>query len=107
MSDDDYPANTVSLILEIKDDGHVQVTLIGSVGEGMDEEDSDYYMNMMSGLQESLPLLADHFAEVGSKTRELEFMQEQEEGDICFEPDDELLEAIEDKKIIEFKKRMN
>ena len=106
--ENDLPENTMSLVMQIGDDDKVKVILACNLSAEMDEDDANYYVNLIHGLQESLPLMSDHFAEVGAKTRIIDaLMGDDEEEGIAFEPDPDLLEAIAAKKVVNFKKKMH
>ena len=109
--ENDLPVNTLSLVMQIQDAGEdkkVNIILACNISEEMDDDVADYYVNMIHGMQESVELMADHFAEVGAKTRIIEALMEDSDGSgIVFEPDDELLDAVQDTKVVAFKKKLH
>jgi len=106
--ENNLPLNTMSLVMHINDDDTVQVVVACNISELMGEDNAHYYVNLIHGLQECLPLMSDHFAEVGAKTRIIDaLMGDDEEEGIAFEPDPDLLQAIENQKIVSFKKKMH
>jgi len=106
--ENDLPENTMSLVMQIGDDDTVKVILACNLSAEMDEDDANYYVNLIHGIQESLPLMSDHFAEVGAKTRIIDALMEASEGEgIVFEPADELVDAVHDTKVVAFKKKLH
>tara|TARA_R100000951_G_C2542022_1_gene149670 strand:+ start:159 stop:482 length:324 start_codon:yes stop_codon:yes gene_type:complete len=106
--ENNLPLNTMSLVMHINDDDTVQVVVACNISELMGEDNAHYYVNLIHGLQECLPLMSDHFAEVGAKTRIIDaLMGDDEEEGIAFEPDPDLLQAIENQKIVSFKKKLH
>ncbi len=106
--ENNLPINTLSLVMQIHDDDTVNVIAACNISDSMDEDNAHYYVNLLHGLQEVLPMMSDHFSEVGAKTRIINMiMGDDDEADIAFEPDQELLEAIAAKKVVSFKKKMH
>jgi len=109
--ENNLPINTLSLVMQIQDEGEdkkVNIILACNISSEMDEEYADYYVNMIHGMQESVELMADHFAEVGAKTRIIDaLMEASEQEGIVFEPADELLDAVHDTKVVAFNKKLH
>ena len=109
--ENNLPINTLSLVMQIQDDGEdkkVNIILACNISDEMDEEYADYYVNMLHGMQQSVELMADHFAEVGAKTRIIDaLMEASEQEGIVFEPADELLDAVHDTKVVAFNKKLH
>lgn len=106
--ENNLPINTLSLVMQIQDDDTVNVIAACNISELMGEDNAHYYVNLIHGLQECLPLMSDHFSEVGAKTRIIDaLMGDDEEEGIAFEPDPDLLQAIENQKIVSFKKKLH
>lgn len=106
MSENDMPSNTMSLVMQLQDDGNVHVMMCYNMSKDLDESEKEYYINMIEGLHESLPLMADYFSMVGEKFKQLEDMESLDE-EIAFEPSPELMQKISDNKIVAFKKKMH
>ena len=105
--ENNLPINTLSLVMQIQDDDTVNVIAACNISDSMDEDNAHYYVNLLHGLQEVLPLMSDHFSGVGAKTRIINMIMDDDDDDIAFEPDQELLEAIAAKKVVSFKKKMH
>ena len=101
----EMPLDTLHLRLRVLDDGDLEVFCGHNLSEDMNEDEALYYMDMLNGLHMTLNASVDHLVMQGQMLRAL---QEQEEDELVFEPDEELLKAIADKKILPFdKKKMN
>lgn len=107
MSEDDLPKNTMSLVMQLTGDGEISVLMSYNLDKEIDDGEQEYYINMIHGMHEAMPLMSDYFSEMGSKSRILEFMSDAEEGELVFEPDPELLQKISDNKVVAFKKKMH
>ena len=106
--ENNLPLNTMSLVMHINDDDTVQVVVACNISELMGEDNAHYYVNLIHGLQECLPLMSDHFAEIGAKTRTIDaLMEASEQEGIVFEPADELLDAVHDTKVVAFNKKLH
>ena len=106
MREDELPENTMTLMVEIKEDGHIALFSGHNLSEDMGDEELTYLTDMINGLFISFEDLMNHYSNVGQAARVAEELLEQDE--VLFEPDDELMEAIKDRKIIPFdKKKLN
>jgi len=100
----DLEEDTLLLRLKILGDGDLEVSYGHSLSEDMDEEEALFLIDMLNGLNASLNTSMEHFALVGKLLREIHERDAQEEEEWVFEPDEKLLEAREEKKIIPFNK---
>ena len=98
----DLEENTLLLRLKILDDDEIEVAYGHSLSEDFDEAKALYFIDLLNGLNLSLNTSMEHFAFIGKMLRDLQESEEEEEW--VFEPDEELLEARADKKIIPFNK---
>ena len=98
----DLEENTLLLRLKILDDDEIEVAYGHSLSEDFDEDKALYFIDLLNGLNLSLNTSMDHFSVIGRMLRDLQESEEEEEW--VFEPDEELLEARADKKIIPFSK---
>lgn len=102
MSEDELPVNTMTLMIEVKEDGQMALFSGHNLSNQMGKDEFAFLTDMMNGLFLSFDELMNHFASVGESARIADELMEQ--GEIIFEADDELVEAIKDKKIIPFDK---
>ena len=98
----DLEENTLLLRLKILDDDEIEVAYGHSLSEDFDEDKALYVIDLLNGLNLSLNTSMDHFSVIGRMLRDLQESEEEEEW--VFEPDEELLEARANKKIIPFNK---
>jgi len=98
----DLEENTLLLRLKILDDDEIEVAYGHSLSEDFDEDKALYFIDLLNGLNLSLNTSMDHFSVIGRMLRDLQESEEEEEW--VFEPDEELLEARANKKIIPFNK---
>lgn len=105
----DIPLNTMVLRLTLLDDGDMNVFMGQNLSEDLPEEEAQFYMDFFQGLNMSLTTAIQQFAMIGYLSRSVAELQEELEGDgIGFEPDEELLQAMADAKVIPIsKKKMN
>jgi len=110
MKFDDLPDNTICFLISLTDDGEgIAVSSALDVDEGLDEEKSDFLVDLMNGMNMKLNLGAEELVMQGQLARHLKELTDGSlEPEIVFEPDEELLEALEERKIIPFNKdKMN
>jgi len=98
----DLEENTLLLRLKILDDDEIEVAYGHSLSEDFDEAKALYFIDLLNGLNLSLNTSMDHFSVIGRMLRDLQ--ESEVEASRVFEPDEELLEARADKKIIPFNK---
>lgn len=105
----DVPLNTMILKLTLRDDGDMNVFVGQNLSEELPEEEAQFYSDFLQGLNMSLTTALNQFAMIGYLARSnAELQDELEGGDIGFEPDEELLQAIADAKVVPInKKKMN
>lgn len=99
------PNNSMFLLMHVLEDGDLRVMVGRKFDEDMPEEDYLYYMDLLNGLNMILsmsPAMVLHFGTLARTVAEYE-----EQDGIVFEPDEQLLDAIADAKVIHLKDRMN
>jgi len=102
----DMPEDTLHLRLKVLGDGDLEVFCGHNLSEDMPEAEALYYMDLLSGLHMTLSSAVDHLIMQGQMLRTIQ--EQEEEDELVFEPDEELLKSIADKKIIPFdKKKLN
>lgn len=103
---EDLPENTMMMVLKIEDGGEMSIMCGTNIKKDMPEETAEYLSDMMTGLFLSFENMIDQFAYIGNMARFCDEMAA--EGEIEFEPDENLLKAIRDSKVIPFdKKKLN
>lgn len=105
IDESNIPDNTMFLFMQVLEDGDLRVMAGRKFDEDMPEDEYLYYTDLLNGLNMVLsmaPALVLHFGTLSRNVAEYE-----EQDGIVFEPDEELLEAIADAKVISLKDRMN
>ena len=105
IDENSIPDNTMFLFMQVLEDGDLRVMAGRKFSDDMPEEDYLYYLDLLNGLNMVLsmaPALVLHFGTLSRNVAEYE-----EQDGIVFEPDEELLDAIADAKVIHLKDRMN
>jgi len=94
------------LRMDIQEGGDIDIYSAQHFGDDLSEEDCLYYQNLLTGLNYTLNFGTDYAVALGAMVNHLGEMEAEDE--FVFEPDDELLKAVADKKIVPFdKKKMN
>lgn len=105
---DDLKQNSIRLDIIIEPDDIIDIAVGHNLTEDLGEGQVAYYLDVLNGLVHSLKNNMDGTASVGLLLRQLAILTEEDEDDIIdFEPDEELLEAIKDNKVIQFKKKLH
>lgn len=102
MDPKDLEPDTLILRLRILDDGEVEVFAGHNITDEVEEEQAHFYIDLLNGLQTFMETATEHLVMTGSLLRTINNLQQSPE--IEFEPDEELLEAINKKKVIPFNK---
>jgi len=106
MEPEKLPPNSMMLMLQIKDEGDLSIACGHSLEEELGEESIQYLQDMLTGLFLSFDNLIDMFAAIGAMSRYTEELRDELESEgVSFEPDEELLQAIQDAKVIPFNKK--
>ena len=102
MSED----NTIHIKVQLSEDDPDEAIITSSANfaDDMSEDVLDYYSSLVMGINYMINFNADMFVNVGELVK---ISVEAEEDEIVFEPDEELKEAIAQKKVINLKSRMN
>lgn len=101
----DFPEmdlNTLNLRMRVMDDGDLEVFVGQNLSEELSEEEVRYYSDLLNGLHMTLNTSVEHLIFVGQMMRAL---AEDDEDELVFEPDEALLDAIADKKVIPINKK--
>ena len=103
------PKNSMSvqmLISESDEDGSVMnIGVAHNLSDDMPEDEKTFYLDALNGLVSQLNTGLESLAFTGMLLREL--AEYEEEGGIEFEPAEELLEAVENGKVIQLKKKLH
>ena len=104
------PKNSMSvqmLIFDEDEDGSVMsIGVAHNLSDDMPEDEQTFYLDALNGLVSQLNTGLESLAFTGMLLRELAEYEE-EEGGIEFEPAEELLEALENGKVIQLKKKLH
>ena len=103
MTPEQLQPNSLLLILQLQDDGDLSIACGHKLEDDLDEEVITFLEDVSTGMFVSFEQLINLFALVGSMARYAEELQD-EVGEVEFEPDEELVKAIKDAKIIPFNK---
>lgn len=108
---DDNISNTMNICLTIDlEDEVIDVGVNHSFGDNLSEEDQVFYLDALNGIVSKIKFGIEDLAFTGMLMRNLAAHQNGDDEDavgISFEPSDELIDAISDKKIIQFKKKIH
>lgn len=106
MDPRDLPANSMMLRFDIQADGDLRIIEAQHFGDDIAEEAALEYMSLVRGLVAILNFSSDFVIGIGSMAMYVDALEAEDE--IAFEPDEELLEAMADAKIVPFNKnKMN
>lgn len=109
MKPEELPNNSMMFMIQIRDDGELSVMSGNNLTKDLDEEQIEYFNDIMTGMFLSFDSMMNLYAYIGQMASvSEELYNELQEREIDFEPDEELLKAIKDSKIIPFdKKKLN
>lgn len=103
---EELPDNTMMMMLKIEDGGEMSIMCGTNLEKDMEGDTALYLSDMMTGLFLSFENMIEQFAYIGSMARFCDEMAADDE--LEFEPDENLLKAIRDAKVIPFdKKKLN
>tara|TARA_R110002074_G_scaffold39156_4_gene105404 strand:- start:101 stop:391 length:291 start_codon:yes stop_codon:yes gene_type:complete len=95
------------LIFDEDEDGSVMsIGVAHNLSDDMPEDEQTFYLDALNGLVSQLNTGLESLAFTGMLLRQLAEYEE-EEGGIEFEPAEELLEALENGKVIQLKKKLH
>jgi deoxyadenosine/deoxycytidine kinase len=98
--------NTLNMRLRILEDGDLEVFFGHNIEDDMPEEVANFYMDLLNGINTMLESNPDHLVLLGTLLRTVHELQNKDE--VEFEPDEELLKAVQDRNIVPFnKKKLN
>ena len=106
--DDDIP-NTMNICLTIDtEDEVIDIGVDHNFGDSLSEEDQVFYLDALNGIVSKIKFGIEDLAFTGMLMRNLAAHQDDEDAvGISFEPSEELIDAISDKKVIQFKKKIH
>lgn len=98
------PENSMSIQIVLRDDDDVMdIGVSQNLSKDLPEEEQTFYNDVLNGLVSQLNTGLEHLAFVGMLMRQLN----EDKDSIEFEAAPELLEAIEDNKVIKMKKKLH
>ena len=109
MNVHDLDPDVLAIHLKIDDDGDFQVT-IGHNLEEQDYEESEleFFNDLLNGISFSINFGIETMAAQGAIMRKLQqFSDEEDENEILFEPDEALVKAMQDSKVVSIKRKLN
>ena len=108
--DDDIP-NTMNICLTIDtEDEVIDIGVDHNLDDSMTEEEQIFYLDALNGIISKIKFGIEDLAFTGMLMRNLAAHQNGDDEDavgISFEPSEELIDAISDKKVIQFKKKIH
>jgi len=106
---DDDIQNTMNICLTIDtEDEVIDIGVDHNFGDNLSEEDQVFYLDALNGIVSKIKFGIEDLAFTGMLMRTLASYQDNEDNvSVDFEPSDELIDAISDKKIIQFKKKIH
>lgn len=91
------PKNSVSLVISLDDEGLPVVDTYANLTNEQTEEQNTFLALLLKGLEFSAYAGGNFFASIGNVHA---ILDKYEENDLEFEPDEELVEKLQDAKII-------
>jgi hypothetical protein len=88
--------------MDILESGDLQIYSAQHFGDELTDEECTYYMNLLTGLNYTLNFGTDYAVALGAMVTHLGELEAEDE--FVFEPDDELIQAVEDAKVVPFDK---
>ena len=105
MNAADLPEDSISICVTLSEEGSPLTVAMANVSEDMDEQSSDYLLLMLKGLEFFVHASPEGLASIGNISEMAEYC---DEDSIAFEPDEELIDAIKDSKVVPINtKRIN
>jgi hypothetical protein len=98
----DLPKNSMLLRMDILESGDLQIYTAQNFGDELTDEECTYYMNLLTGLNYTLNFGTDYAVALGATVSHLGELEAEDE--FVFEPDDELIQAVADAKVVPFDK---
>lgn len=105
IDESNIPDNSMFMLMQILEDGDLRVMAGRKISDDMPEDEYLYYVDLLNGLNMILSMAPALVLQYGTLSRVVAEYEEQD--GIAFEPDEELLEAIADAKVVHLKDRMN
>ncbi len=106
MDPKDLPKNSMMLRMDIQHNGDLKIYSAHHFGDELTDEECRYYDNLVTGLNYTLNFGTDYVVALGAMVNHLGELEAEDE--FIFEPDDELIKAVADTKVVPFDKdKMN
>jgi hypothetical protein len=107
MKEEEIPKNTMIVEMELLDDGNLRTAFGHNFDLDLVEDESvQYLLDILNGIRISLDNGMEQFANQGAMARTIRDLVDELDGGMAieFEPDEELLEALNDKRgnIVQF-----
>ena len=105
MNAQDLPEDSISICVTLSEEGEPLTIALANVTDSLDEQAKDYLLLMLKGLEFFVHASPEGLASIGNISEMAEY---RDEDSIAFEPDEELIDAIKDSKVVPInKKRIN
>ncbi len=108
---DDERPNTMAIFLTVdSEEDYLDIGVEHNFGEDLSEEARIFYLDALNGIVAKVKFGLEELAFTGMLMRNLAAHQHDDDEDVMgidFEPSEELLQAMEDRKIIKFKKKIH
>lgn len=99
MKIEDIPDNTIILKIDLKDEAKLQVSVGHNVEtDNFDDDELEFIDALVSGIGIHLEYSMETVLAMGRMSNMIKDLLEDEEGEINFEPDQKLIEAVDNKK---------
>jgi|TARA_R110001592_G_scaffold12798_3_gene60338 hypothetical protein len=96
MNESDIPMDSISLTVSLDEDGSPTTVSTANISASLPESHKEFLLFVLKGLEFHVHVSPDGLASVGNLVDRVE---DEEEG-VFFEPSEELIDAIKDKKVI-------
>jgi hypothetical protein len=92
------PKNTICVVVSLdEEDGHPIIDSFSNLTDELSEEENSFLALLLKGLGFSIATGGDQIASIGNV---LALLDHYEDSEVEFEPDEELVEKLQDAKII-------
>lgn len=103
MEPKDLPPNSMILRMDILSDGDLKIYSAYHFGDELTDEECLYYESLLNGLNYTLNMGPELCSSIGAMATDLGQFESEEE--FVFEPDEELIKAVSDTKVVLFNKK--
>ena len=101
MNAQDLPEDSISICVTLSEEGEPLTIAMANVTDSLDEQAKDYLLLMLKGLEFFVHASPEGLASIGNLS---ELADGEDDDGIMFEPDEELIDAVKDSKVVPINK---